>query len=217
MLSGGSLRSSPVLAGPSFSLRDRVAGEDVSLNTLSMIGLARLDSLQACVEAVLHERVEGDLIEAGAAKAGACIPCGQSFAPTRTALVASSAATPSLRAKRPPNQALLLLLRPIFSLLALLSRFPMRRWQRRLYALLMRLQHSFPIDPAHVRDTLDSFLFFCKVVHASSAPLCRRQALDSTLYARTLHGLDFWTNRWSLKGFFADTARCTNGALALCA
>ena len=208
VLSRGSLRSSPVLAGPSFSLRDRVAGEDVSLNTLSMIGLARLDSLQACVEAVLHERVEGDLIEAGAAKAGACILM-------RAVLRANKDRTRrvfccdtfSEGRRRPPNQALLLLLRPIFSLLALLSRFPMRRWQRRLYALLMRLQHSFPIDPAHVsEDTLDSFLFFLQSGARFQRPVVppTGTGLDSVRSHFARFGL-LDEQVVFLKGFFADT------------
>ena len=41
-------RPAPELAR-TFSLRARVMGEDVSLNTLSMVGLRRLDSLQACL------------------------------------------------------------------------------------------------------------------------------------------------------------------------
>jgi hypothetical protein len=39
----------------------------------SMIGRARLDNLQHCVEAVLQERVPGDFIETGVWRGGACI------------------------------------------------------------------------------------------------------------------------------------------------
>lgn len=39
----------------------------------SMIGLARLDNLQACVETVLRDNVPGDLIETGVWRGGACI------------------------------------------------------------------------------------------------------------------------------------------------
>ena len=39
----------------------------------SMIGLKRLDNLQACVESVIHEKVPGDLIETGVWRGGACI------------------------------------------------------------------------------------------------------------------------------------------------
>jgi O-methyltransferase len=38
-----------------------------------MVGLARLDDLQACVEAVAGQRIEGDLIEAGSWRGGASI------------------------------------------------------------------------------------------------------------------------------------------------
>jgi len=39
----------------------------------TMIGLRRLDNLQACVETALEEGVEGDLIETGVWRGGACI------------------------------------------------------------------------------------------------------------------------------------------------
>jgi O-methyltransferase len=39
----------------------------------TMIGLKRLDNLQFCVETVIREGVEGDLIETGVWKGGACI------------------------------------------------------------------------------------------------------------------------------------------------
>jgi hypothetical protein len=39
----------------------------------TMIGLKRLDNLQHCIETVLSERVEGDLIETGVWRGGACI------------------------------------------------------------------------------------------------------------------------------------------------
>jgi hypothetical protein len=51
----------------------RVDGSDWPLNGLTMIGLRRLDDLQACVESVVGDGVEGDLIEAGAWRGGASI------------------------------------------------------------------------------------------------------------------------------------------------
>ncbi|MEA1946355.1 MAG: TylF/MycF family methyltransferase [Thermodesulfobacteriota bacterium] len=39
----------------------------------TMIGLKRLDNLQHCIETVLSENVEGDLIETGVWRGGACI------------------------------------------------------------------------------------------------------------------------------------------------
>ena len=39
----------------------------------TMIGLKRLDNLQYCIETVLREGVEGDLIETGVWRGGACI------------------------------------------------------------------------------------------------------------------------------------------------
>ena len=65
-------RTNPQLSH-AFSLRCRCLGEDVSLNTLTMVGLHRLNNIQQCVEAVLKDNVAGDLIETGCAKGGSCI------------------------------------------------------------------------------------------------------------------------------------------------
>ena len=51
----------------------RAAGRDWPLNALTMVGLRRLDDLQACVESVVADGVDGDLIEAGAWRGGASI------------------------------------------------------------------------------------------------------------------------------------------------
>jgi O-methyltransferase len=51
----------------------RSAGLDWPLHGLTMVGLNRLDDLQACVESVVRDGVEGDLIEAGAWRGGASI------------------------------------------------------------------------------------------------------------------------------------------------
>ena len=56
-----------------FDLRARAVGEDMPGNALSMVGLKRLENIQACVEAVLTDNVPGDLVECGACKGGACI------------------------------------------------------------------------------------------------------------------------------------------------
>jgi O-methyltransferase len=59
------------LAGEDRQLRS--AGLDWPLHGLTMVGLNRLDDLQACVETVVRDGVEGDLIEAGAWRGGASI------------------------------------------------------------------------------------------------------------------------------------------------
>ncbi len=51
----------------------RAGGRDWPLNALTMVGLSRLDDLQACVESVVGGGVEGDLIEAGTWRGGASI------------------------------------------------------------------------------------------------------------------------------------------------
>jgi O-methyltransferase len=54
-------------------LRIRAAGMDWPLRGLTMAGLSRLDDLQACVESVVADRVEGDLVEAGTWRGGSSI------------------------------------------------------------------------------------------------------------------------------------------------
>jgi len=51
----------------------RVEGKDWPQNGLSMVGLRRLDDLQACVESLVAEGVPGDLIEAGSWRGGTSI------------------------------------------------------------------------------------------------------------------------------------------------
>lgn len=56
-----------------YLLRLRSAGMDWPLQGLTMTGLARLDDLQACVESVVADGVEGNVIEAGAWRGGSSI------------------------------------------------------------------------------------------------------------------------------------------------
>lgn len=51
----------------------RIEGRDWPLHGLTMCGLRRLDDLQRCVESVVTDDVEGDLIEAGSWRGGASI------------------------------------------------------------------------------------------------------------------------------------------------
>jgi O-methyltransferase len=51
----------------------RALGVDWPLQGLTMVGLNRLDDLQACVETIVRDGVEGDLIEAGTWRGGASI------------------------------------------------------------------------------------------------------------------------------------------------
>ena len=54
-------------------LKLRAIGLDWPLQGLTMVGLERLDDLQACVEQVARDGIEGDLIEAGAWRGGAAM------------------------------------------------------------------------------------------------------------------------------------------------
>ena len=52
-------------------IRFRAVGKDWPLHGLTMTGLTRLDDLQRCIESVVADDVEGDLIEAGVWRGGA--------------------------------------------------------------------------------------------------------------------------------------------------
>ena len=54
-------------------LRMRAAGMDWPRQGLTMVGLNRLDDLEARVESVVRDGIDGDLIEAGAWRGGASI------------------------------------------------------------------------------------------------------------------------------------------------
>jgi O-methyltransferase len=73
--------------------RLRAAGMDWPLQGLTMVGLRRLDDLQACVEAVVRDHVRGDLVEAGAWRGGASMLMRatlDSLGDERTVVVADS-------------------------------------------------------------------------------------------------------------------------------
>lgn len=52
---------------------DREAGRDWPADAETMVGMARLDNLQSCVETVIRDRVPGDLIETGVWRGGSII------------------------------------------------------------------------------------------------------------------------------------------------
>ena len=51
----------------------RAMGSDWPFGALTMIGLKRLDDLQECIESVVADGVQGDVIEAGVWRGGASI------------------------------------------------------------------------------------------------------------------------------------------------
>lgn len=158
-------RATPELASR-FSMRARVLGEDVSLNTLSMIGLRRLDSLQACISALVAEGIRGDLLEAGCAKGGACIFMRAALRAHRDTERTVFCCDTFADQPPPPSPLRVALVRPLYLGMGwLTARLPLaaHRW---LYGRLMRLQRSFPVDEEHVSDdTVSSFIFFLTHTH----------------------------------------------------
>ncbi|TMI72178.1 MAG: macrocin O-methyltransferase [Bacteroidetes bacterium] len=56
-----------------FDLRKRINGEDWPENAESMIGLKRMNNIQYCIEQIVKDNIEGDLIETGVWRGGASI------------------------------------------------------------------------------------------------------------------------------------------------
>lgn len=54
-------------------LMRRTEGFDWPVEGLTMIGLKRMDNIQFCLEEILKKGIEGDVLEAGVWKGGACI------------------------------------------------------------------------------------------------------------------------------------------------
>jgi len=55
------------------SIDERAEGQVWPVYADTMIGLKRLDNLQLCIETVINDGIEGDLIETGVWRGGACI------------------------------------------------------------------------------------------------------------------------------------------------
>jgi O-methyltransferase len=66
----GAVKPAPLGAD---GLERRETGADWPMNGTTMVGLRRLDHLQRCVETVVRDGVEGDLIETGVWRGGASI------------------------------------------------------------------------------------------------------------------------------------------------
>jgi len=66
-------RGAAIVTRYEFDEKVRSAGRDHSPFAHTMIGLKRLDNVQACVETVIKEKIPGDLIETGVWRGGSCI------------------------------------------------------------------------------------------------------------------------------------------------
>lgn len=62
-----------IALGRNVTVSDRIEGNLMPGYADTMIGLRRLSHLQTCIETVLNEGVEGDFIETGVWRGGACI------------------------------------------------------------------------------------------------------------------------------------------------
>ena len=137
----------PELAVDGFSLKRRVLGEDMPANSFSMVGLHRLENIQECIERAIEEGVEGDFVETGAYRGGACI-----FA--RAVLKANGVTDRRVVAcdtftapKPPPTPLSLVFVLPIVWLLQLLSRIPIKPLRMWLFGVASKFDQDFPSIP----------------------------------------------------------------------
>src|SRR5207249_897230 len=66
----GADRSRASMAVVPANMEERWVGADWPAHGLTMVGMKRLDNVQACVESVLADGVPGDLVEAGIWRGG---------------------------------------------------------------------------------------------------------------------------------------------------
>jgi hypothetical protein len=69
----GEVKKETTLNNQPFDKNRRIIGDDWPAHAHTMIGMKRLDNIQFCVEDVIQSGVEGDLIETGVWRGGACI------------------------------------------------------------------------------------------------------------------------------------------------
>jgi O-methyltransferase len=62
-----------ILQGDDFYKRIRNRGVDWPVFAHTMVGVQRLDNLQACIESVFYNNIPGDLVETGVWRGGCCI------------------------------------------------------------------------------------------------------------------------------------------------
>ena len=143
-----------------FELNARLSGHDVCKNALTMIGMKRLNNIQMCIEKIVENGIEGDLIEAGCCKGGAVIfmkavlaSLGEGFGdngrkvwacdtfcdPQKEGTVAASIVSAN------------------FNPAGLLGSIPSPSFQRGLFKRLYKLQSSFP-QPKEGREVSEDIV-----------------------------------------------------------
>ena len=133
---------SPQLARK-FDFHRRVLGEDAPTRSLTMVGVRRLEHLQACIETLVTEGIPGDLIETGSFLGGATIYM-------RAVLRARQIKDRRVYACDTfvsPAPKVPLLAKPV---IAALASIPGIKWQRALFQFLQRLPNkhqAFPTAP----------------------------------------------------------------------
>jgi len=140
-----------------FDLRRRVAGEDAPTKAMTMVGVRRLENLQKLVGAIVADGVQGDIIETGVGRGGACIFLAAVLRShgqlgNRRVFVADTFVGP----QPPPGRIALLLLFPIMQLLGYI---PLKSFQMSLFRLASKVNKSFP-DAERIRDDAVRIVIF---------------------------------------------------------
>jgi len=141
--------------GTGFDLDDRVKGFDAPTEAHTMIGLRRLENLQACMDKTLGDNVPGDYLEAGSYRGGAAIFM-RAFLKAhqvKDRRVFACDTFRSFRPKLPPQ--------PILGVIQALAAIPYRPWKRCYFRFLESCNRgsSFPRDETPSDDWIDLTLW----------------------------------------------------------
>ncbi len=186
------------LRADGFDLYRRTEGVDFPTKAHTMVGMRRLNNLQECIETVLREDIDGDIIESGALCGGASIFARavlKAHGDTDRRVFVCDTFMP-----QPPSPPVFLFL-IFWPMLWLAASIPSRWWQRRLFFILQQMQKSFPRcnDPSDdvVQFVMD-MLRYPRVFHKLAT------SLDDVKSHFARYGL-LDEQVVFLKGFFSDT------------
>ena len=191
------LRQPQVASG--FSLPRRVMGEDAPSEAHTMIGLRRLNNIQALIEDLLRRNVPGDLIETGVYRGGASIfmrAVLKAYRISDRRVFACDTFHPMSPTDIPW---------PVIILLKALASIPSKAWQRRLFLWLDRLPNSrraFPVTQNPSDDWVNFSIWLLK--NPNAMPDERGTGLKQVKSHFARYGL-LDARVVFLEGFFADT------------
>lgn len=188
-----------ITAADRFHLDKRVTGEDGPTAAHTMIGLKRLNNIQACLEEVLAKNIPGDVIETGVLGGGATIfmraVLKAHHDTTRRVFVCDSfVAQPT----SPPPAAIQWALKGAASI-------PHKGWQRELFQVLQKVNpaKSLPDTKEPSDDLVDYVMQILRNGDKMAVPV-RNTSLDGVRSNFARYGL-LDDQVVFVQGYFADT------------